>query len=317
MAEDEIDRADRELQRFGGLEEPDSADNGACGRPRACGHSRGRPERPRNRRRAAEMARDLAVTATHEGRQAVEIAGIADVGGSERAAFDEVEHECALLGVADRGRQAGRMAARRPHARTAQDHVLGDVAADADKVAPAGVGHGEVEVGDAACERLGGDGAGPDRQRGGALERGRLASGFVHGFSVAGGRWTLSMPEGGAKREDFAAFSPPPLHEAALTAVLEDVDGAGQQPEVLTRLEGGTLAKDRRHRACRNAADHHRLGAGGLDHPDLARVAASPQPAKVLGSDPADEGAPAGGRGAIAREPVASVERIPPASARP
>ena len=65
---------------------------------------------------------------------------VADVGGSEGAAFDEVEDERAFLGVADGGGEAGGVGGAGGGAlEAAEDHVLGDVAADADEVAAAGV----------------------------------------------------------------------------------------------------------------------------------------------------------------------------------
>ena len=62
---------------------------------------------------------------------------------------------------------------RRGELEAPDDVVLGDVAADPHQIAPPGVAHHEVEVGDPARQRLGLDRPGPERQARGPRPRRR------------------------------------------------------------------------------------------------------------------------------------------------
>ncbi len=170
MAEDDLDRADGGFEALGGGEE---LGRGVAEGVGVVAHDL---EDPEDRRRAVEVPGDFLVAAAHQVGEAVAVGGVADGFGGKRAGVDEVEDQRPGLPVADsRGEAGGVGGAAGGELEGAHDVVLGDVAADAHEVAAAGVLDGEVEVGDAAGERLGVDRAGPDRQR-----RGEAAGGVGH-----------------------------------------------------------------------------------------------------------------------------------------
>ena len=150
---------------------------GGCRLRAACARSRARHGTPRTWRRAAQVLRNLAVTAPDHVDQALEIGRVAHVLRREGAALDEIEDQrCRALRAPRRGPSPRSCAARlaaSSFARTTAVHR--DVAADPHDVAAAAILDPEIVVGDAAGERLRLHRARPDRQLGDARRRPRRA----------------------------------------------------------------------------------------------------------------------------------------------
>ena len=114
-------------------------------------------EDPEGEHRPADVARHFAVHALQQRQDLAERSRVADVGGGAGAALDVAHDQDAGLGVDDLGRDAGGESRLAGGALVeAHDLVDGDVVADADDVALAGVLDDEIDVGGAAAQRLAG-----------------------------------------------------------------------------------------------------------------------------------------------------------------
>ena len=166
MAKGDVDLSDEALELRGGRHEARELRDEA-----AFSFAQGRRivaqdvERPEHQKRAAQMLDHLRMAKADHLDDALERPFLADGLRRKHVAVDESDDERTRLMMHDLRRQPRRMGRERGRALIEAHHLMaGNVVADAHDEALAAMAHEEIGVGEAAAERLGGDGAAPERK---------------------------------------------------------------------------------------------------------------------------------------------------------